>query len=90
MLPPFGSAMTPPTQVRRDVLETAGFPVDAVHGARFSTEIYTRGWHWFPHLCSARSKHACDQWRSTRVSTFLTGSHCTLRPNTEGTSCSLF
>jgi hypothetical protein len=20
------------------------------HGARFSTEIYTRGCHWFPHL----------------------------------------
>jgi hypothetical protein len=23
------------------------------HGARFSTEIYTRGCHWFPRLCSA-------------------------------------
>lgn len=30
--------MTPPTQVRRDVLETAGFPVDAVYG-RFAQYI---------------------------------------------------
>jgi hypothetical protein len=43
----------------------------------FSTEIYTRGCHWFPRLL------AC-QWYSSRVSTFLTGSHCELRPNTEG------
>jgi aryl-alcohol dehydrogenase-like predicted oxidoreductase len=27
---------------------------------------------------------ACDQWHSSQVSTFLTGSHCKLRPNTEG------
>jgi hypothetical protein len=30
--------------------------------------------------------HACDQWHSSRMFTFtpLTGSHCKLRPNTEG------
>jgi hypothetical protein len=27
---------------------------------------------------------ACDQWHSSRASTFLTSSHCKLRPNTEG------
>jgi hypothetical protein len=26
----------------------------------------------------------CDQWQSSRVSTPRTGSHCKLRPNTEG------
>jgi hypothetical protein len=30
--------------------------------------------------------HACDQWRSSRKFTFLTSSHCELRPNTEGTT----
>jgi hypothetical protein len=54
-----------------------------VHGARFSTEIYTRGCHWFPRLL-ASSEQSCDQWHSSRVSTFLTSSHCKLRPNTEG------
>jgi hypothetical protein len=29
--------------------------------------------------------HACDQWHSSRVFAHLTGSHCKLRPNTEGT-----
>jgi hypothetical protein len=28
--------------------------------------------------------HACDQWHSSRKFTFLTSSHCELRPNTEG------
>ena len=27
--------------------------LNAEHGARFPTEIHTRGCHWFPHLCSA-------------------------------------
>jgi hypothetical protein len=27
---------------------------------------------------------ACDQWHSSRKFTPLTGSHCKLRPNTEG------
>jgi hypothetical protein len=26
--------------------------------------------------------HACDQWHSSWLSTFLTGSHCKSRPNT--------
>jgi hypothetical protein len=30
------------------------------------------------------SEQACDQWHSSRMSTFLTGSHCELRPNNEG------
>jgi hypothetical protein len=39
-----------------------------------------------PARLTARLKllHACDQWHSSRVSTFLTSSHCNLRPNTEG------
>jgi hypothetical protein len=36
------------------------------------------------HACSLGSEQACDQWRFSRVSTFLTSSHCKLRPNTEG------
>ena len=40
------------------------------HGARFPTEIYTRGCHWFPRLL-AWSKHACDQWHSSRKFTLL-------------------
>jgi hypothetical protein len=32
------------------------------------------------HACSLQ----CDQWHSSRVSTFLTGSYFQLRPNTEG------
>jgi hypothetical protein len=28
---------------------------------------------------------ACDQWHSSLVSTFLTSSHCKLRPNTGDT-----
>jgi ABC-type multidrug transport system fused ATPase/permease subunit len=32
------------------------------------------------------SEQVCDQWHSSRVSTFLTCSHCKLRPNTEGHS----
>jgi choline dehydrogenase len=28
------------------------FPLN-MYGARFPTEIYTRGCHWFPRLCSA-------------------------------------
>ena len=37
-----------------------------------STEISTRGCHWFPHLLASREQ-ACDQWHSSRVSTRLTG-----------------
>jgi parallel beta-helix repeat protein len=35
-------------------------------------------------LEDASSEHACDQWDSSRVSTFLTGWHFIFRPNTEG------
>jgi hypothetical protein len=34
------------------------------------------------HACSL--EEACDQWHSSRASTFLTSSHCNFRPNTEG------
>jgi hypothetical protein len=57
---------------------------EAVYGAHFSAEIYTRGCHWFPRLL-ASSEQACDQWHSSRLSTFLTGWHCKFRPNTKGT-----
>jgi hypothetical protein len=56
------------------------------HGARFPTEIYTRGCHWIPRMFDPTLFHACDQWHSSRVSTPLTGSHCKSRPNTEGVS----
>jgi hypothetical protein len=39
-------------------------------------------------LCLKRC-HACDQCHSCRVFTPLTGSHCKLRPNTEGKPTSL-
>jgi hypothetical protein len=57
-----------------------------MHGARFSTEVYSRGvpLRFTPLLRLKKRCHACGQWRSSRVSTFLTGSHCKLRPNTEG------
>jgi hypothetical protein len=56
----------------------------ARHGARFLTEIYTRGCHWFHTPVRLKLLHACDQWHSSRVSTFLTSSHCKSRPNAEG------
>jgi hypothetical protein len=36
------------------------------------------------HACSLEANHACDQWHSSRKFTPLTGWHCKLRPNTEG------
>jgi hypothetical protein len=41
------------------------------HGARFPTEIYTRGCHWIPRMF-ASSEHAYDQWHSSRKFTFFT------------------
>jgi hypothetical protein len=49
-----------------------GIPQRDVYGACFSTEICTRGCHWFPCLLAC-SEHACDQWYSSRVFTPLTG-----------------
>jgi ankyrin repeat protein len=56
--------------------------IDLVRCA-FSAEIYTRGCHWIPRLL-ASSEQTCAQWHSSRKSTFLTSSHCKLRPTTEG------
>jgi hypothetical protein len=55
------------------------------HGARFST-FFTLEDAIEVHVCSLRLKRyqACDQWHSSRVFAPLTGSHCKLRPNTEG------
>jgi hypothetical protein len=46
---------------------------DAVHGARFPTEISTRGCHWIPLATHVRLKllHACDQRFSSRKFTLL-------------------
>jgi hypothetical protein len=41
--------------------------------------------HAFAPLEASKAEHACDQWHSSRVSTFFTDSHGKLRPNTEGT-----
>jgi hypothetical protein len=55
-------------------------------GARFPTEIYTRGVPLsFTPLLRLKRCHACDQWHSSREFTPLTGWHCKLGPNTEGT-----
>jgi hypothetical protein len=45
----------------------------AVHGARFPTEMYTRGCHWIPRMFASMRG---IQWHSSRVSTFLTSSQC--------------
>jgi hypothetical protein len=52
------------------IQSTSSDPVGdpAWYGARFSTQIHTRGWHWFPRLL-ASSEHACDQWNSPRMCT---------------------
>jgi hypothetical protein len=44
----------------------------------------------FTPLLHLKRCQACDQWHSSRVSTFLTSSQCKLRPNTEGTSSKTF
>jgi hypothetical protein len=51
----------------------------SVHGARFLAESCTRSCHLFPRLL-AGSEQACDQCHSSRVSTFLTSSHCKFLP----------
>jgi hypothetical protein len=70
--------------LRRKPSPTAAGSSFVMRGALFSTEIYTRGCHLFPRLLHLKLLHACDQCHSSRVSTFLTSSHCKLRPNTEG------
>jgi aminopeptidase N len=45
----------------------------ATHGARVSTDIYTRGMPLVPTPARFKLLQACDQWHSSRVSTFLTG-----------------
>jgi hypothetical protein len=55
-----------------------------VYSERFPTGFCTRGCHC-SHACCSKLEHACDQWHSSRVFTPLTGSHCILGPNTEGT-----
>jgi hypothetical protein len=65
-----------------------GFVADMGYGAHFSVEIYTRGCHCIPRLL-ASSEQTCDQWHSSRKFSFLTSSHCELRPTTEGTQPNL-
>jgi len=55
----------------------------ASYVARFATESYTRGCHWFRYLLDS-SEQARDQWHSSRVSTASYRYHCKLCPNTEG------
>jgi hypothetical protein len=38
----------------------------------------------FTLLLRLKRCHSCDQWHSSRLSTFLTGSHCKYHPNTKG------
>jgi hypothetical protein len=61
--------------------------LDQQYGARFSTGICTSRMPLsFTPLLRLKRCHTCDQWHSSRVSTPLTGSHCKLRPTTEGRS----
>jgi hypothetical protein len=49
----------------------AGVELD-VYGARFSTKIHTRGCHRvYRLLLRLKREQACDQWHSSRASTFL-------------------
>jgi hypothetical protein len=50
----------------------------------FRQPIYTRDAIGLTMLLRLKRYHAYDQWHSSRVSTFLTRSHCKLRPNTKG------
>jgi hypothetical protein len=73
------TVLTPinPGQQYRVVVSTLNS--SGVHGASFLAENYTRGCHWIPR----------DQWNSSREFTPLTGWHCKLRPNIEGTCAGL-
>jgi hypothetical protein len=82
--PLFTQHSIPPGCGQLSVRVTADGPTRILHGARFSTGIHTRGCHWCTRRCSAGSEQACDQWHSSRASTFLTSARFTLRPNTEG------
>jgi hypothetical protein len=62
---PLFTALPPPYTVRATIISDCMVRV-------FSTEIYTRGCHWFPRLL-ASSEQACDQWYSSRLATPLTG-----------------
>jgi hypothetical protein len=50
----------------------------------FDRKLHSRMPLSFTPLLRLKLLHACDQWHSSRVSTFLTGSHCKSRPITEG------
>ena len=62
---------------------SANANMQQVYGARFQTEIFTRGCHWIPRMF-ARSERACDQWYFSRVVAPFTGWHCKSCHNTEG------
>jgi hypothetical protein len=53
------------------------------YGARFDGKLHSR-MPLVPTPARLKLLQACDQWHSSRVSPFLTSSHCKLRPNTEG------
>jgi hypothetical protein len=55
-----------------------------VRCAFFGRNLHSRMPLSFTPLLRLKRCHACDQWHSSRVSMFLTDSHCKLRPNAEG------
>jgi hypothetical protein len=60
---------------------------DFVRCAFFDRNLHSR-MPLVPTPARLKLLQACDQWHSSRLSTFLTGSHCKFRPNTKGRVCS--
>jgi hypothetical protein len=76
-----GRRTVPPTQTWwNNEHADSGQHAILVYGARFDKKGHSR----MSHACSLEAS-ACDQWHSSRVSTFLpVHSYCKLGPNTEG------
>jgi hypothetical protein len=53
------------------------------YGSSFRQK-FTLGMPLVPTPARLKLLHACDQWHSSLLSTFLTSSHCKMRPNTKG------
>jgi hypothetical protein len=59
--------------------------VEAVRCVFFGRNLHSR-MPLVPTPARLKLLQACDQWHSSRMSNFLTGSHSKLRPNTKGTA----
>jgi hypothetical protein len=81
------------TMLMRDMLVAGGATSGGLSGAeagvaRARCAFFDRNLHsrmpLVPTPARLKLLHACNQWHSSRVSTFLTSSPCKLCPNTEG------